>query len=105
MNQLTKIAYAVVGAGDLAAEKTRALMERARTLPTDGRKDAEVAYGDLAKRGERTYKKVARSKPAERAQAQAKQAAKQLKGAVTSLRKAVGEEPQKPQKASKAKAS
>lgn len=99
MNQLTKIAYALIGAGDLAAERAMGLVERARALPAERRKDAEALYGDLATRGERTYRKVVGSEPAERVRAQTKQAARQIKGAATSLKKAVGTEPEKPGKA------
>lgn len=94
MNQLTKIGYAVIGVGDLAAEKARGLVQRARALPAEG-KDAGALYGDLAARGERAYRKVVDSRPAERVRTQTRQAARQLKGAATSLRKAVGTEPQK----------
>jgi hypothetical protein len=104
MNQFTKIAYAVVGAGDLAAEKARGMMERAWALPKEGPKDAEAMYEDLAKRGEHTYKKVSRSKQAERAKTHSKVAARQFKGAITSLRKAVGAEPEQPRR-TRAKAS
>lgn len=104
MNQLRKIAYAMVGAGDLAAERARGMVERARALPKEGPKDAEAVYEDLATRGENTYKKVVRSKRAERARTQTKLAARQFKGAMTSLRKAVGAEPERP-RGTRAKAS
>jgi hypothetical protein len=93
MNGMQKIAYAMLGAGDVAVEKARGLVERVRTLPKEvGRKDLEAMYQDLAKRGDRAYKRIAGSRPVE----QSKQATRQIKGAATSLKKVVGvEETQK----------
>jgi hypothetical protein len=102
MQQVKKAYYAVLGTGDLAVEKTIELAGRAKGIRKVGGDDVSQAYTDLAKRGERVIKTVTRSKPAKRAAEGTKQASRQLKGAVTSVRKALGFEEQKPSTARKA---
>jgi hypothetical protein len=95
MQQVKKAYYAVLGTGDLAVEKSLGLVDRAKVVRKIGGDDVSEAYTDLAKRGERVIKKVTRSKPAKRAAEGTRQASRQLKGAVTSVRKALGFEEQK----------
>jgi hypothetical protein len=102
MQQVKKAYYAVLGTGDLAVEKTIELAGRAKGIRKVGGDDVSQAYTELAKRGERVFKKVTRSKPAKRATEGTKQASRQLKGAVTSVRKALGFEEQKPSTSRKA---
>lgn len=89
--QLKRAGYAVVGSYELVYDKAKALATKATKI---GRKDLESVYGDLTKRGEGLIKKVSRSKPAKRAVEGGKQATRQLKGATTSVKKAVGLEEQ-----------
>jgi hypothetical protein len=102
MEQVKKAYYAVLGTGDLAVEKTVELAGRAKDIRKLGGDDVSQAYTELAKRGERVIRKVSRSKPAKRAAEGTKQASRQLKGAVTSVRKALGfeEQPSTSRKAS-----
>jgi hypothetical protein len=95
MQQVKKAYYAVLGTGDLAVEKSLGLVDRAKGVRKIGGDDVSEAYTDLAKRGERVIKKVTRSKPAKQAAEGTRQASRQLKGAVTSVRKALGIEEQK----------
>jgi hypothetical protein len=95
MQQVKKAYYAVLGTGDLAVEKSLGLVERAKDVRKIGGDDVSEAYTGLAKRGEKVIKKVTRSKPAKRAAEGTRQASRQLKGAVTSVRKALGIEEQK----------
>jgi hypothetical protein len=90
METLKKAFYATIGSGELAAEKGREVLDRARTLATDDRPDLRGAFEDLAKRGERVVNRIQRSKPAKRAADGTKQATRQVKGAITSIQKAVG---------------
>ena len=96
MNKVKKAPYAIVGTGDVAVEKARALLERARSLTGERRPDFGQTYVELADRGQSLVKRIQRSKPAKRAAEGTKQATRQIKGAVTSVRKAVGIEEQKP---------
>lgn len=90
MNQLKKAFQAAVGSGDLALEKSKAWVDGARKTSTR-------AYQGLAGRGEKVLARVGRAKPAQRVAEGTKQASRQLKGAVTSIRKALGVQPdQKP---------
>jgi hypothetical protein len=102
MQQVKKAYYAVLGTGDLAVEKTRELANRARGMRKIEGEDVSQAYTELAKRGERVVRTVTRSKPARRAAEGTRQASRQLKGAATSLRKALGFEEQKPSTSRKA---
>lgn len=95
MQQVKKAYYAVLGTGDLAVEKSLGLVERAKGVRKIGGDDVSEAYTHLAKRGERVIRKVTRSKPAKRAAEGTRQASRQLKGAATSVRKALGIEEQK----------
>jgi hypothetical protein len=95
MEQVKKAYYAALGTGDLAVEKSIGLLERARGVRKIDGDDVSQAYTELAKRGEKVIKNVSRSKPAKRAAEGTKQASRQLKGAVTSVRKALGIEEQK----------
>lgn len=92
MAELKKVPFAILGTGDFAVEKARVWFGKARTLTTDGRPDFVRIYGDLADRGQSVVKRISKSKPAERAVAGTKQASRQLKGAATSIRKALGSE-------------
>jgi siroheme synthase (precorrin-2 oxidase/ferrochelatase) len=94
--ELKRVGYVLIGTGDLAAEKAKNLLERTKSVTKVSRKDIESFYGDLSKRGHNTWMKVSRSTPAKQAIAGTKQATRQLKGAATSLRKAVGREEEAP---------
>jgi hypothetical protein len=94
--QLKKAPYAALGTSELAVEKARSLVGRARTLTRTSRKDVVKSYDDLAKRGEKLVNRVQRSRPARRAADGTREASRQLKGAVTSVRKAFGLEGQRP---------
>jgi hypothetical protein len=94
MEQIKKAYYAALGTGDLAVEKSIGIVERAKDIRQIGGDDVSQAYTELAKRGEKVIAKVTRSKPAKRAAEGTKQASRQLKGAVTSVRKALGIEEQ-----------
>jgi hypothetical protein len=89
MDQWKKAPYAVLGTGDLAIEKAAEIYGKASSI---GRKARDVGqlYDGLAGRGEALVKRIQRSKTAKRAVDGTKQATRQVKGAVTSIRKAVG---------------
>lgn len=90
MNELKKAFQAVVGSGDLALEKSKAWIGGARQSSVRN-------YEDLAGRGEKVLNRVSRAKPVQRVAEGTKQASRQLKGAYTSMRKALGAQPaQKP---------
>lgn len=96
MDQWKKAPYAVLGTGDLAIEKATELYGKASSIGRKARgTDAGKVYDGLAGRGEALVKRIQRSKTARRAVDGGKQASRQLKGAVTSVRKAVGLEEQK----------
>jgi hypothetical protein len=83
MEQLKKAFHAVVGSGDLAVEKSKEMVGAARRGSTR-------TYTDLVGRGERVVNRVRRAKPAKRAAEGTRQATRQIKGAYTSIRKALG---------------
>jgi hypothetical protein len=89
--QLKKAPYAALGTGQLAFEKVQSIFEKARGTSRD---DFTRAYESVARRGEQVVKSVQRSKPAKRAAEGTRQASRQLKGAATSIRKALGLEEQ-----------
>lgn len=101
IEQMQNAGYALIGLGDLAAEKVKEMVDRARKIKVD-REEIESTYGDLSKRGTKIVRKVTTSKPAKQAKEGTKQAARQLKGAATSLRKAAGLEEEKKARAKKA---
>jgi hypothetical protein len=104
MDQWKKAPYAVLGTGELAIEKTAELYGKVYTLSQKARRtEVGDVYDGLAGRGEALVKRIQRSKTAKRAVEGTKQATRQVKGAVTSIRKAVGMEEQK--KSSSRKAS
>ena len=76
--------YAIVGAGDLAAEKVR----NAHNL-TDP-KQTQKLYRDFVKRGRGVSTKIRNARPTKQAAAQTKVARTQVKAAATSVAKAVG---------------
>jgi hypothetical protein len=92
MDRLKKAPYAILGTGDFVAERARVLFDRARSI---GGPEFVGVYEGLADRGETLVKRIQRSGPAKRALAGTKQASRQLKGAATSVRKALGMEEQK----------
>lgn len=92
MDRLKKAPYAILGTGDFVAERARSLFDRARSV---GGPEVVGVYEGLADRGEALAKRLQRSSPAKRVMAGTKQASRQLKGAATSIRKAVGMEEQK----------
>jgi hypothetical protein len=93
MDQLKKAPYAVLGTGDLAVQKAVELYGKASTLGRKARgTDVGRLYEGLAGRGESVVKRIRRSKTARRAVDGTQQATRQLKGAVTSIRKAAGME-------------
>jgi hypothetical protein len=92
-DQWMKAPYAILGAGEAAVEKTAQFYAKASTLGRKVRRtDIGELYKGLASRGEAMVKRIQRSKPAQRAAEGSKEATRQLKGAVTSVRKAVGME-------------
>jgi hypothetical protein len=91
MERLKKAPYAILGTGDLAAERAKTLLDKARSI---GAPEIVGVYEGLADRGQALTKKLQRSRPAKRAVEGTKQASRQLKGAATSLRKALGMEEQ-----------
>jgi hypothetical protein len=96
MDQLKKAPYAVLGTGELAVEKAVELYGKASTFGRKARRtDVGQMYDGLAGRGEAVARRLRRSKTAKRAAEGTKQASRQLKGAVTSIRKAAGMEDQK----------
>lgn len=75
------VLYAVVGAGDLAVDKVRsAKVDRAST---------SKLYEDLVKRGRTLSNRIKASGPTKQAIAQTKTARAQVRGAATSVTKAV----------------
>ena len=93
MNTVKKAPYAIVGTGDAAVEKVKSLIDRARS---PRRPNIGQTYSELADRGQNLVKRISRSKPAKRAAEGTRQATRQLKGAMTSVRKAAGvEEPKR----------
>lgn len=96
MDQLKKAPFAVLGTGELAVEKAVRLYGKASTFGRKARRtDVGQVYDGLAGRGEAVARRLRRSKTAKRAVEGTKQASRQLKGAVTSIRKAAGMEDQK----------
>jgi hypothetical protein len=97
--EIKRAGYAILGVGDFALEKAKGVLgatkTRTKALTKISRKDLESFYGDLSKRGHNQWMKVSRTKAAKQAVEGTKQATRQLKGAATSLRKAVGLEEQK----------
>jgi hypothetical protein len=89
--QLKKAPYAALGTGQLAFEKCQEAYGKARRT---GRDDLAKGFDSLTRRGERLVGRVQRSKPAKRAAEGTRQATRQLKGAATSIRKALGLEEQ-----------
>ena len=85
-----KYLYAVVGSGEFLLEKGKELGQRTLSIADARRKDTVSLYEDLAKRGERIVGGLKDAKPVEKLTEGTKQAQKQLKGAVTSVRKALG---------------
>jgi hypothetical protein len=95
MDQWKKAPYAVLGTGDLAIEKAAELYGKASSIGRKARRtDVGQLFDGLSGRGEALVKRVQRSKTAKRAVDGTKQATRQVKGAVTSIRKAVGWEEQ-----------
>jgi hypothetical protein len=92
MAELKKAPFAVIGTADLAVDKARRLVGKAREI---GGPEVVGFYEGLADRGESLVQRLARSKPAKRAVDGTRQASRQLKGAATSVRKALGLEQQK----------
>lgn len=100
MERLKKAPYAILGTGDIAVERAKAMFDKARSV---GPPEIAGVYEGLADRGQALLKRLERTKPAKRAVAGTKQATRQLKGAATSVRKALGMEEE--QKRSTRKAS
>ena len=92
MDRLKKAPYAIIGTGDFVAERARTLLDRARSI---GGPEVVGAYEGLADRGQTLVKRVQRSNPGKRAVEGTRQASRQLKGAATSIRKALGMEEEK----------
>jgi hypothetical protein len=92
VTEFKKASLAVLGTADLAAEKARTLVDRARQI---GGPEIVGFYEGLADRGESLVRRLQRSQPAKQAVDGTKQASRQLKGAATSVRKALGLEQQR----------
>jgi FixJ family two-component response regulator len=97
--QLKKAPYAALGTGHLAFESAQRVWSKARRTK---RSDFEGTYESLSKRGEQVVSRIQRSKPAKRAAEGTRQATRQLKGAATSFRKALGLEEQQTRSSRKA---
>ncbi len=82
MAKAEELIYAVVGAGDFAAEKVRNVTKVA------DRKRTQKLYRDFVKRGRSVWTKVRSSGPTKQAIAQTKTARTQVKAAATSVTKA-----------------
>ena len=82
--------YAALGSGSFVVDRTKRFGERVTGYASDYRKWAERNYRDLVKRGEKITTSIKRSAAVKRAQEQTKTAQSQVKGAVTSVRKALG---------------
>jgi hypothetical protein len=96
MDQWKKAPYAVLGTGELAVQKAVELYGKASTFGRKARRtDVGQVYDGLAGRGEAVVRRLRRSKTTKRAVEGTRQASRQLKGAVTSIRKAAGMEEQK----------
>jgi hypothetical protein len=78
-----ELLYAVVGAGDFAAEKVRGVTKIA------DRKTTQKLYKDFVKRGKTLSTRIKNSGPSKQAVAQTKTARTQVKAAATSVTKAV----------------
>ena len=91
MDRLKKAPFAILGTGDFVAERAKVMFDRARSI---GAPEVVGVYEGLADRGESLVKRIQRSGPAKRAVAGTRQASRQLKGAATSVRKALGMEEQ-----------
>lgn len=92
MDRLKMIPYAILGTGDFVAERARVMFDKARSI---GGPEVVGAYEGLADRGQALVRRLQRSTPAKRAMDGTKQATRQLKGAATSVRKALGMEDEK----------
>jgi hypothetical protein len=85
-----------LGTGDFLVEKAKGFAGNARKFDPKSfwagyTKQVTRTYDDLAGRGDKLRKNIARSGPAKRAKAQTKAARTQVKAAATSVRKAFGE--------------
>lgn len=96
MERLKKAPFAILGTGGLAVEKAKDLVGKARSVKVGGPEISGV-YEGLADRGQAMVKKLQGSEPAKRAVDGTRQASRQLKGAATSIRKALGFDEQKPE--------
>jgi ElaB/YqjD/DUF883 family membrane-anchored ribosome-binding protein len=90
MTDAKKGLYAVLGSGDLAIDRTKQLVERIQGYLRDSRGRVGSGYRDLVRRGERTVASVNRTPAVKRAKDQTKTARSRVKGAATSVRKALG---------------
>jgi hypothetical protein len=105
MDRLKKAPYAILGTGDWAMEKSAQWFGKAQTWGRKARRtDVGDVYSGLTGRGESLVKRIQRSKTAKRAAEGTRQASRQVKGAVTSIRKAVGIEEERQRKTSSRKA-
>jgi len=82
--------YAALGTGSFVADRTKRFGDRVQSYASDYRKWVSNNYRDLVKRGQRITTSIKRSAAVNRAQEQTKQAQTRVKGAVTSVRKALG---------------
>lgn len=82
MAKTQELLYAVVGAGDYAAEK-------ARDLTRIDRKASQKLYKDFIKRGRTLSRRVTAAAPTKRALEQTKTARTQIRAATTSVAQAV----------------
>lgn len=90
MAEAKKALYAALGTGSFVVDRSKRFGQRVQGYASDYRKWATRNYRDLVKRGERITTSVKRSAAVQRAQDQTKTAQAQVKGAVTSVRKALG---------------
>jgi len=90
MADAKKPLYAALGTGSFVIDRTKQLGSRISDYANDYRKWVSNNYRDLVKRGEKITTSINRSASVKRAGEQTKQAQARVKGAVTSVRKALG---------------
>ena len=81
--------YAPLGAGQLLIERSRKLSGAAWHLWQSGARTISERYREMAERGEKLVSSIQRSAYTQRAVDQTRTASRQVKGAATSVRKAV----------------
>ncbi len=89
MADAKKALYAVLGSGQVVIDRVKGLWQAYYDFLAKRRKQAEKNYREYAKRGEKIVTSIRRSAPVKRASEQTRTARSRVKGAATSVRKAV----------------